>query len=183
VTYDAAPRLMMAFRKPAPPSKEDAIFDVLELLLSEGNTGRLRQRLVFKDRLAQGVGVFTGPGVRLDNLFIISVTPMAGVKPEQLEAAIWDELQKLASEPPSARELEKVRNRVTADLARSLETNVGLANALSRAELLLGGWRYVIELPKVIETLTPEEIQATAKKFFTKENSLVVTLAKPGVKP
>jgi predicted Zn-dependent peptidase len=183
VTFDAAPRLMLAFRKPAPPSKEDAVFDVLELLLSEGNTSRLQQRLVFKDKLAQGVGVFTGPGVRLDNLFIVSVTPLAGVKPEQLEAAIWDELRKLANEGPSARELEKVRNRVTADLARSLETNGGLANALSRAELLLGGWRYVVELPKVIEQLQPAEIQAVAKKYFTKENSIVVTLARPEVKP
>jgi hypothetical protein len=41
VKFDAAPRLMIAFRKPAPPSREDMVFDVLQLLLSEGNTGRL----------------------------------------------------------------------------------------------------------------------------------------------
>lgn len=179
VTFDAAPRLMMAFRKAAPPAREDAVFDVLELLLGEGNTSRLQQRLVFKDRLAQSVGVFTGPGVRLDNLFIISVTPLAGVKPEQLEAAIWDELQRLVTEPAPAAELEKVRNRVTADLARAIESNNGLANALSRAQTLYGDWRYPLQLPKVIESIDAAEVQATAKKAFTRENSVIVTLVKP----
>jgi predicted Zn-dependent peptidase len=156
------------------------VFDVLSVLLGEGNTGRLRQRLVFKDRLAQGVGVFTGPGVRLDNLFIISVTPMAGVKVEAIEAAIWDELGRLAQEPVAVQELEKVRNRVTADLARQLETNSGLADSLSRAELLLGGWRYVVDLPKELERIGPDEVQAVAKRAFTRENAVVVTLARPG---
>jgi len=179
LTFDAAPRLMMAFRKPAPPAREDAVFDVLEVLLGEGNTGRLQQRLVFKDRLAQGVGVFSGPGIRLDNLFIISVTPLAGVKTEQLEAAIWDELNKLIAERATDSELQKVRNRVTADFARSIESNSGLASALSRAQTLIGDWRYVIELPRTIEQIDAAEVQATSKRFFTKENSLAVTLVRP----
>ena len=179
LTFDAAPRVMLAFRKPAPPARDDAVFDVLQVLLSEGNTGRLQQRLVFKDRLVQGIGAFTGPGIRLDNLFIISATPLAGVKPEQVEAAIWDELEKLKNEQASATELQKVRNRVTADFARSIESNAGLANALSRAQTLLGDWRYVIELPKVIEQIDAPEVQAAAKKYFVKENSLIVTLVKP----
>ncbi len=179
LTFDAAPRLMLAFRKPAPPSRDDSVFDVLEVLLGEGNTGRLQQRLVYQDRLAQGVGVFTGPGVRLDNLFIVSVTPLAGVKTEQLEAAIWDELQKLIATPPAERELQKVRNRVTVDLARAIESNPGLANALSRAQSLWGDWRYPLEQPKVVESITATEVQAVAKRFFTRENSLVVTLVRP----
>lgn len=179
LTFDAAPRVMMAFRKPAPPARDDAVFDVLQVLLSEGNTGRLQQRLVFKDRLVQGIGVFTGPGIRLDNLFIISATPLVGVKTEAVEAAIWDELEKLKNEQASATELQKVRNRVTADFARSIESNAGLANALSRAQTLIGDWRYVIELPKVIEQLDAPEVQAVAKKYFVKENSLIVTLVKP----
>lgn len=178
VKFDAAPRLMIAFRKPAPPSREDMVFDVLQLLLSEGNTGRLQQRLVFKDRLAQGVGVFTGPGLRLDNLFIVSVTPLAGVKLEQLEAAIWDELSKLSSEPATDAELQKVRNRVSADLARAIESNSGLASSLSRAQTLYGDWRYPLERPKVIESIGAAEVQATAKRYFVKENSVIVGLSR-----
>jgi predicted Zn-dependent peptidase len=179
LSFDAAPRVMMAFRKPAPPSRDDAVFDVLQVLLADGNTSRLQQRLVFKDHLAQGVSVFTGPGVRLDNLFIVSVTPLAGVSTEQVEAAVWSELKRLALEAPTKLELEKVQHRVTADLARTLESNGGLASALSRAQTLFGDWRYPLELPKVIESIEGAEVQAIAKRTFTTENSVIVTLVKP----
>ena len=72
-----------------------------------------------------------------------------------------------------------MRNRVTADFARAIESNSGLANALSRAQTLIGDWRYVIEQPKVIEQIGAPEVQAAAKKYFTRENSLIVTLVKP----
>jgi predicted Zn-dependent peptidase len=183
VTFDAAPRVMLAFRKPAPPARDDAVFDVMQVLLDEGNTGRLQQRLVFKDRLVQSVGAFTGPGIRLDNLFIISATPLAGVKTEQVEAAIWDELEKMKKELATTDELQKVRNRVTADFARSIESNSGLASALSRAQTLIGDWRYVIELPKTVAQIEAPEVQAAAKKYFVRENSVVVTLARPVVTP
>jgi predicted Zn-dependent peptidase len=179
VTFDAQPRMLIGFRKPAPPSREDAVFDVIDLLLSEGNSSRLQQRLVFKDRLAQGVGVFKGPGSRLDNLFVISVTPLAGVKPEQVEAAIFDELRKLSAETIQPEELDRVRRRISTDLWRALQTNSGAADSFSRAQTIFGDWRYPLELPKVIDSIEAAEVQAVAMKAFVKENSVIVTLVRP----
>ncbi|MEW6433797.1 MAG: pitrilysin family protein [Myxococcota bacterium] len=180
LTFDAKPRLLFGFRKPPPPSRDDAIFDVFDVLLGEGNTGRLQQRLVFKDRLAQSVGTFSGPGSRFDGLFIVSVVPLEGVAPEAVERALWDELERLGREGPDAKELDKVRNRVTADLARTLETNAGIAGALSRYEALLGDWRYVEALPKTIETITADEVKAAAAKYFVRENNVIVSLSPIG---
>lgn len=180
VAFDAKPRLLLGFRKPPPPTRDDAIFDVFDVLLGEGNTGRLTQRLIFEDRLAQAAGTFTGPGSRLEGLFIVSVLPLDGVPAEAVERAVWDELERLKREPPTERELEKVRNRVTANLARAQESNPGLAGALSRFEALLGDWRYVVELPKMIDSITGAEVQAAAKRYFVKENSVTITLAPTG---
>ncbi|MEW5742172.1 MAG: pitrilysin family protein [Myxococcota bacterium] len=176
VTFDAKPRLLLGFRKPPPPARDDAIFDVFDVLLGEGNTARLTQRLVYRDRLAQAVGTFTGPGNRYEGLFIISVIPLEGAKLEAVEAALWDELGRLAQKPVEAKELEKVRNRVTANLARAQETNAGLASALSRFEALLGDWRYVVELPRTIDSITAEEVRAAAAKYFVRTNSVTVSL-------
>jgi predicted Zn-dependent peptidase len=180
LTFAARPRLLFGFRKPPPPSRDDAVFDVFDVLLGGGNTGRLTRRLVLQDRLAQSVSTFMGPGSRFDGLFIISVLPMDGVAPEAVERALWEELGRLAQTAPDARELEKVRNRVTADLARSLETNAGLAGALSRAEALFGGWRFLEDRPRVIESVTADEVQAAAARYFVRENSAVVVLAPAG---
>jgi predicted Zn-dependent peptidase len=179
VTFDAQPRLLIGFRKPRPPSREDAVFDVLNKLLSEGNTSRLQQRLVFRDRLAQGVGVFTGPGNRLDNLFVIAVTPLAGAKLEAIEAAVFEELARLGAEPVQQAELERVRRRISTDLYRTLQSNGGAAGALSRAQALYDDWRYPLELPKVIDSIEAAEVQAVARQAFVKENSVIVTLVKP----
>lgn len=180
VTFDAKPRLLLAFRKPAPPSRDDALFDVFDVLLGQGRTGRLQQRLVYRDKLAQAVGTFTAPGSRFEGLFVVSVVPLEGVSVEAVERAVWEELERLARTPPDDTELERVRNRVSADMARSMETNAGLASALSRAEALFGDWRYVETLPTMVDSITAAEVQAAAARFFTKEGSVTVTLTPGG---
>lgn len=179
VYFDASPRLMMAFKKPTLPSRDDYVFDVLTVLLGEGNTSRLTQRLVFQDRIAQGVGVFGAPGSRLDNLFVLIAIPLAGVPMQKIEQAIFSELERLKTEKVSEAELEKVRNRVAADHARSLDTNYGLASRLSYFEAVAGDWRYTADHPKVIEGITADDVIRVAKEYFTPDNLSVVDLARP----
>ncbi|MFO0596082.1 MAG: pitrilysin family protein [Myxococcaceae bacterium] len=179
VTFDASPRLSMAFHKPAPPSRDDAVFDVIRELLVDGTQSRLQQALVYRERLAQGVGVSNSPGSRFDNLMVVSVTPLAGVTTEAVEAAVWRELERLGKEPVSEAELDKVRRRVTTDLLRAIDSNAGVADALSRAQTLYGDWRYPLTLPSVIEGITAADVQRVAAQAFVKQNASVVTLVRP----
>ncbi len=183
VFFDAAPRVMFAFKKPTLPARDDYVFDVLQVLLSEGNTARFNQSLVFKERIAQGVGAFGAPGSRLDNLFVVAVVPLAGVSTAQVEKSVMRQLDRLKTEPVSAAELEKVRNRVAADHARSLDTNSGLAARLSYFEAVAGTWRYTANHPKVIESITAEDVMRVAKQYFTPDNLTVVELVRPNTSP
>lgn len=178
VTFDASPQVFIAFHKPPPPAKDDYVFDLLDVLLGEGRTSRLHKRLVLKDRLAQGVGTFGAPGSRLPNLFVVAVTPLEGKTIEAIEKAVWDELERLKTEPVSEAELEKVRNRVTASQARSMESNAGLASSLSLFQTIVGDWRYAIEQPKVVAKLTAEDVKVAAARYFVRENSVTVDLKK-----
>lgn len=179
VFFDAGPRVYLAFRKPPPPAHDDFVFDVIQVLLGEGRTGRLHKRLVLKDKLVQGVGVFGAPGSRMPNLFVIAAVPLKDVKNEDVEKAIWDELEKLKAEKVSDTELQKVRNRITADHARALDSNSGLASSLTSDQVVIGDWRYSVDHPAKINQIEPYEITETAKKYFVRENSIVVDLARP----
>lgn len=179
VFFDASPRLYLAFKKPTLPTRDDYVFDVINILLGEGRTARLHRRLVNKDKLAQATGTFGAPGSRLDNLFIIAVIPLAGAKLEEAEKAVWEELERLKTEPVSAAELQKVRNQLTADLARSVDSNSGLADSLTRYQALAGDWRYVADHAKVVESITADEVMAVAKKYFVPENVVIVDLKRP----
>jgi len=181
VIFDASPRLYLAFRKPTLPSRDDYVFDVLEVLLGQGRTGRLHRRLVLKDRLAAGVGAFGAPGSRIENLFVIGATPLASAKLDAMEAAIWQELERLKTEKVPEKELEKVRNRLLADQARNLDTNDGLAGSLSYFEAVAGDWRYVADHSKHIAAVTADDVQRVAQTYFKPEKGVVVDLKKPAV--
>ena len=179
VFFDASPRLYIGFRKPTLPSQDDYVFDVLQLLLGQGRTARLHRRLVLKDRIAQAVGSFGGPGARLDNLFIIVVIPLGNAKRAELEKDVWDELNRLKTTKVSEVELQRIRNRVTADRARSIESNPGIAATLSYFEALAGDWRYAADHPNQIEKITAEDVQRVAKKYFNPENAVLVDMVRP----
>lgn len=179
VLYDAKPRWMLAFPKPTLPSNEDTVFDVIEVLLGEGRTGRLYRRLVLEDRLVQGVRVSGAPGARLENLLVVSATPLEGVPVEKVERAVWEELERLKREPVPAAELEKVGARIQADLARAIESNQGMASTLSYAQAVAGSWRYAIEQPARIARVTAQEIQAVAQRYFQRGGSATVELRAP----
>jgi len=179
VYFDSSPRFWLAFHKPAPPSHDDDVFDVLQIVLGEGRTSRLYQRLVLRDHLAQAVSVFGAPGARLPGLFVIAANPLQGVKEEQLEQAIWEELERLRKEPVSADELGKARNRITADLARTFASDSGLASALTHAQAVEGDWRYLARRPAVISALTAADVQDVARRYFVRPGAVVVRVERP----
>ncbi|MBL8949627.1 MAG: insulinase family protein [Myxococcaceae bacterium] len=183
VTFDASPRVFVAFHKPNAPHPDDYVFDLIEVVLSEGRTGRLHKRLVLKDRLAQSAGAFGAPGSRLPNLFAIAVTPMAGVSNEKIEAAIWEELEKLKTEAVTEQELEKAKNRLTLNVARSTESNSGLASTLSLYQTLFGDWRYVLDHSKVVAALTADDVKKVAATYFRREGSVTVDLRRDAPAP
>ncbi len=179
VYFDASPRWWLAFHKPAPPSHDDDVFDVLQIVLGDGRTSRLYQRLVLKDHLAQSVGTFTAPGGRLPGLFGIAVTPLEGVTEERVQQAVWDELEKLGQQGPTAEELGKARNRITADLARTFSDASSLAAALAHSQAVEGDWRYLAHRPAVISALTAHDVQDVARRYFVHPGSVVVRLERP----
>ena len=174
--FDASPRFFIGFRKPSLPAKDDYVFDMIQIILGQGRTSRLHRRLVQKDRLAQFAGTFGEPGSRLDNLFVIGVVPLAEKKSSAAEDAVWSELQRLKNEKVTKTELEKTRNRIMAEYGRVLESNAGMAETLSYFEAIAGSWRYLVGHTHEIESITAEDIQRVAQKYFNKENATLVDL-------
>lgn len=179
VEFDAEPILLMGYHKPALGHPDDFIFDVLDSVLSEGVTSRLYRKLVREKRLAASVGTDSGfPGLHDPNLFVISAAPLAPHTTGELEAAIEEELQRIKTEPVTAKELEKVLNNLDASLVRSLRSNSGLASQLAFFQVQAKDWRYVLKVRDRIASVTPEDIQRVAAQYFVKSNRTVATLVK-----
>ena len=180
VEFDAEPQLRIGYHKPTVPSRDDFVFDMINGVLTGGRTSRLYKALVVDQQLAVSVSSGNGaPGVRYDNLFVVSATPRHPHTPGDVEAAIYAELERLKEEPPTERELQKVRNQNQASFIRGLDSNSGMSFQLGYYELVAGSWRYVQTQMETMNSITAEEVQAVATEYFTPQKRTVATLVKP----
>ena len=180
VEFDAEPVLLLGYHKPALGHPDDFVFDVMDSILSEGQTSRLYQRLVREKRLVTAVDTQTSfPGALAPNLFVTSAVPLAPHTTREIEEAITEELERLKAEPVEAAELEKVLNNLDAELLRSLRSNSGLASQLAYFQIVARDWRYILTARERIAAVTPADIQRVAAQYLTRSNRTVATLVKP----
>ena len=183
VVFDAEPSLLVGYHKPTLPEREDYVFDLIDLILGQGRTSRLYQSLVVEKQLAADISTSAAPGSRYSNLFVISATPRHPHTTAEVEEAIYAELERLASEPVSAEELTRSRNRLATDRLRYLKTNSGLARMLTYYQTIAGDWRYLVDYDEEVASIGAEEIMETAKRYFSPANRTVAVLNKEGGRP
>jgi predicted Zn-dependent peptidase len=125
------PRIYGAWR--SAPFGTDA-FDALEVaadILGAGRASRLYATLVRERRLAQDVTVFAFPIVGGASMLALWVTARPGVAVDELEGALFGEIERLAADGPGEEELERVRNLHRAGVESSLERLSERADRLS----------------------------------------------------
>ncbi|HEY3452835.1 MAG TPA: pitrilysin family protein [Myxococcales bacterium] len=181
VYFDAASQLAVAFLKPTLPTRDDYIFDILQLLTTEGRTSRLYKALVTDQGLCSDVTAAMMPGARLPHLFVILVTPLADKPLDVVEKALFEELDKLREDLMTPAELARVHTKLDADFSRQLATNQGLAESLSFFEAVAGDWRYLADHRKTVASITAEDVRAAARKYLVPENRTVLRLTRPSL--
>ena len=184
VEADAQPRLYIGY--PVPPIGHDDGYalDVLSQVLSgvsaRSRTGRLYKSLVLDKKIALNVDAGSSSSL-YPNLFVFSATPAQGKTIQDLEKAIYEEIDKIQTARPTDEELTRVRNGVDASLIRAMRSNNGLARTLSSAEHLAGTWRFILTEREKTKAVTADDIQRVTKKYLTEQSRTVGELRqKPG---
>ncbi len=180
VKFDAEPALNIAYHKTAFDHPDNAVFSVINRILSEGRTSRFYKNLVEGKRIALSASAFEFPGEGLGaldpNLFIIDAAPKAPATTADLEAAIYEELEILKTVPVDTLELQKIKNNMLSDFIWSLYDGFGLVGTLAEAELIARDYNYIGYVQRQIGKITPEDIMRVAKEYFTEDNRTVATL-------
>ena len=169
------PLLEIGYHVPNAVSPDYYALDLLQTILSTGESSRLYRSLVDQQQLALSVGIDFGP--RFDpTLFTFSAQPRAGVAPEKVEAAIYAEIDKLKSTPVSDHELQKARNLAIANFYSSMRSINRRANTIGDYQVLFGDWRKIENVESDYNKVTATDIQRVAKQYFGENNRTVATL-------
>ena len=139
--------------------------------LLNGRTGRLYKALVEEQEVS--TSAFGGQsGYKYEGLFELRGTATQGTTPEEVELAIYAELDRLKQELVPERELQKVKNQYAAGTFRDLRSNYGLMMQLLIREGNRG-WEHINTDPALYDTVTPEDIMRVANTYFAPESRAV----------
>src|SRR5258706_1293280 len=167
------PGVGITYLVPSEKSEDAAALSMADIVLSQGRSSRLYQSLIYQQQVAQSANA--NADLREDNgLFQLTAIVAAGKKPEDAEAALRAEIKRLQDTPVPAAELEKAKNQIITSDLRQTETNLGKAQTLGQAAVLLGDPNRVNTDLEKLEAVTPADIQRVAKKYFTDQNRLVL---------
>ncbi len=161
------------FSIPAQGTKEFYAVDMLNKLLSDGNSSRLNVELVEKSQKCVYAGAFTfnleDPGLTLAFAMANS-----GESPKEIEQLMDIEYEKLKSTLISDKELEKLKNQIESDFINSNSRMDGIAESLANYHLFFGDANLINkEIDKYL-AVTKEDIMNAAKKYYTKENRVAL---------
>ncbi|MBI1967951.1 MAG: insulinase family protein [Gemmatimonadetes bacterium] len=179
VEFDANPQLLIGYHVPSTRHPDAPALAVLAQVLTGGRTSRLFQRLVIRDRVATSIGSFQAPGSLYPRLFTFQGVPIAPHATQEIETAVYEELDRIQREPPTDEELQRVRNQVEAAGIQRLQSNFGLAFQLSNSEALWHDWRETFRDQAALTRVTAADVQRVAKTYFNPSNRTVATLVRP----
>jgi predicted Zn-dependent peptidase len=168
------PLYLEGYHRPDYRSPDDAVYDAISDLMSEGRTSRLYRALVRDKKIASFSAGFTGlPGSKYPHLFAFYAFPLPGHKPEEMAPAIHEEIERLKKEDISDDELKMIKTRAKANLIRSLDSNSGLAFELGLNQARYDDWRELFREVDRINKISKADIRRVASQTFNENNRTV----------
>jgi predicted Zn-dependent peptidase len=160
-----------AYHRPAYNSPDDAVYDAIADIMSNGRVSRLDRSLVRDQQIALFAGGQSGfPGSKYPHLFLFYAVPNRGKSNEALAKAFDAEINKIRTQEVSDEELQMYKTRARAGLLRSLADNEGLAAELATYQMRFGDWRELFKQLDRIDKVTKADIRRVANDTFVESN-------------
>jgi zinc protease len=154
---------------------------VASKILSDGQSSRIYRKLVYEKGIA--LAAFGGGNIIEDpNLFFAVAIVQPGHTVEEAEKSLIGELDRLRNEPVSAAELQQAKNQFARDYILGRESNQSKAEVLGHAMVIHNDIKTADAEFDIFQGLTTADVQRVAKRYFTPENRLVLTIMPKGAR-
>ncbi len=175
------PRIYMSWLTPPLFTPGDAEMDILANILAGGKNSRLYKRLVYDLQIAQDVSAFQSSAT-LSSSFWIIATARAGHTLAELETVIREEINRLKTDGPTDREVQRAINQFEASFLNGLETSAGKADQLNNYFVRTGNPDYFNEDLARYKALRRNDVHAMAQSFLPVGARVVLSVVPQGKK-
>ena len=145
------------------------VADLITEVLGGGNSSRLFQKLIKEKQLFSNIECYQF-GTIDNGLLAIEGKLVKGVKMEDAEAAVEEELNKLKNEKISTKELAKIKNKTESAIAFEDMSVMTRANNLAFYELLGDAALFNDDREKYF-AVTDDDVMNYSRKIFDENNS------------
>jgi predicted Zn-dependent peptidase len=168
------PFYLEGYHRPSYLAPDDAVYDAISDILSNGRTSRLYRSLVRDQKIAAAAAGFSGfPGSKYSHLFAFYAVPLPGHTTAEMQKSVHEEIDKLKTRDVSDEELQMFKTRTKADLIRGLASNEGLAQQLATYQTRYGDWRELFRYLDRVDKVTKADIRRVANQVFAETNRTV----------
>jgi predicted Zn-dependent peptidase len=165
------PFFIEGYHRPSYHDPDDAVYDAISDIMSNGRVSRLYRSLVEQQQIAaEAEGFSPFPGEKYPSLFAFYAVPLPGHTPAEMRDAIHKEIDKLKTSDVTDAELQMYKTRTRADLLRGLADDQGLANSLADYQTRYGDWRELFLQLDEVDKVTKADIRRVANKVFIDSN-------------
>jgi len=161
---------------------DNAALDVLQGIMSRGESSRLYQSLVYRSQLASSAG-FGANAMEEDGVISVTATVAQGKAIADVEAALDAELARVRDEPVAAAELAEAKTEIVASQLRQRETASGRAFILGQAIVSENDPRSADRNLAAIQAVTAADVQRVARAYLNDQTRVSVRYQDESARP
>jgi len=174
------PYLVMGYKAPVLTNVEEKwevyALEVLAGVLDGGSSARLTNNLVRGQQIADSASASYSMTAKHETLFVLSAVPNDGVATDVLEFALREEVDRLKTELPDEKELDRVKAQVVAAQVYQQDSTFYQAMEVGMLDTIGLSWQVKDEYVQNIMAVTAEQVQQVAKKYLVDEQLTVAVL-------
>lgn len=170
-----SPAFILGWKIPARRTPDYYALSLAGDLLFSGESSRLYQKLVKGDESVVSVQGEIDDRRGPSALYIFAL-PKPGEDTPAIRTEIFNEIRRLASEGPSADEMEKLRNSLSNDSVRGRQSTLHRAQRIAEFTLYDGDPKLFDQELDHYLSVTPDQIKAVTSKYLDIENRVVLDI-------
>jgi zinc protease len=155
---------------------EPYALELLAAVLDGYDNARLNRTMVKQERVVNDVGVGYDMISRGPELFLISTSMAKGKTVEQAESSIRKALKEIVDKGILESELKRIKVRILSDQIYKRDSIFGQAMEIGTTEMSGFSWRDIDVMLEKMQTITPAQVQAVAKKYLVDEGLTIDVL-------